>query len=141
MQCSGDEKINFTWQLPFNPLTASYMSTSHSHLMSTWGENGHLLGGNKICYFGSKIHKCHNFRMAAVRFDSVRTKSGSGSHRFRFTRNSGSKRFRFTPVHEKSKKCNFTLYRFTKTISHVRASGGSSTSKPHFVWSPQSHRH
>ena len=34
-------------------------------------------------------------RMAAVRFDSIRTKSGSGSHRFRFTRNSGSKRFRF----------------------------------------------
>ena len=37
-----------------------HVSTSHLHLMSTWPENGHFPGGNKICYIGSKIAKCHD---------------------------------------------------------------------------------
>ena len=64
------------------------------------------------------------FRMAAVRFDSVRTQSSSRSHQFWFTRNSRSKRLQLTPVHKKSKTPN-AHKTDQMTIPHVRASGSS----------------
>ena len=78
-----------------------------------------------LALYGADIEPV-NSRMAAVRFGSIRTKSGSGSHRFRFTRNSGSKRFRFTPIRGSSTSKWYFL------DAHVRASGGSSTSRRYF---------
>ena len=70
--------------------------------------------------------------MAAVRFDSVRTKSGSGSHAILVHNGSGTSKWYFLDAHVRASGGSSTSKRYFLD-AHVRASGGSSTSKRYFL--------